>query len=95
MSNIRVSQGHSVSRDEAKAKLEGFADYLSKYRVSLAWNGHAAKVKGIGVSGDLQIGEAAVDVNVKLGMLARAAGIDATRLQGSIERRLKEAFEGE
>jgi putative polyhydroxyalkanoate system protein len=94
MSNVTVRQPHRLSRDAAKEKLAGFQEMLGKYRVSLTWNGYKAAISGIGVSGDVEVGAEAVDVNVKLGMLARAAGVDATKLQASIAKRLKEAYEG-
>jgi hypothetical protein len=36
-----------------------------------------------------------VDIVVKLGMMARAIGVDPVRLEASIKKRLKAAFEGE
>lgn len=92
MSNVHVRQPHTLSRDAAKAKLAGFQELLGKYRVTLNWKGHDATIQGLGVSGDVKVSDTAVDVDVKLGMLARAAGVDATKLQGSITKRLKEAF---
>ncbi len=94
MSQVKVSQPHSLSRSEARDKLASFEEMLKKYRVSLKWKGDNAAIKGVGVSGDVAVKDTAVDVTVKLGMLARAAGIDAKRLEGSITRRLKEAYEG-
>ncbi|MCB9679984.1 MAG: polyhydroxyalkanoic acid system family protein [Alphaproteobacteria bacterium] len=94
MSSVRVRQPHTLSKSAAKDKLAGFEEMLKKYRVSLAWSGDKAAIKGIGVSGDVAVGDSAVDVEVKLGMLAKAAGIDAGRLQDSIAKRLKAAFEG-
>lgn len=94
MSKVNVRQPHTVSRAEAKQRLEGFAELLKRYRVSLDWKGDKAAIKGVGVSGDIDIRDDAIQVSLQLGMLARAAGIDAARLEGSIGRRLREAFEG-
>ena len=94
MSKISVRQAHSVSRAQAKEQLASFEEMLkSKYRVSLAWKGDKATVKGIGVSGGVEVSDDAVDVDVKLGMMARAAGVDADRVKASIAKRLKAAFE--
>lgn len=93
MTAIHVRQPHRVDRATARTKLEGFTELLDKYRVKLAWNGDKAKVKGVGVSGDVAIGDDAVDVTLKLGMLAKAAGIDASRLKASIAKRLTAAFD--
>lgn len=94
MSTVTVRQPHQLDRAAAKARLASFEEMLKKYRVSLAWSGDRAEIKGLGVSGDVVVGANAVDVTVKLGMMARAAGVDADRLRGSIERRLKEAYSG-
>lgn len=93
MSQVHVRQPHALNKDDAKAKLSGFQELLGKYRVKLVWNGYEATVNGMGVSGDVKVADGAVDVNVKLGMLARAAGVDASKLEGSISKRLREAFE--
>jgi putative polyhydroxyalkanoate system protein len=92
MSKVSVRQAHSLSKAEAKEKLAGFEEMLKKYRVALEWRGDSAAIKGVGVSGNVAVSDAEVAVDLKLGMLARAAGIDAGRLQGSIARRLAEAY---
>ncbi len=92
MANVVVIQAHSLGRDRGKAALSSFETMLAKYRVKLDWSGHSAKIKGVGVGGDVQVTDNQVKVTVELGMLARAAGIDATRLQASITKRLQEAF---
>lgn len=92
MSKVHVRQTHNVGRAVAKGKLASFEQMLTKYKVSLSWAGDKATIKGVGVSGDVAVGDDAVDVHIKLGMLARAAGVDAKRLEGSISRRLAEAF---
>jgi putative polyhydroxyalkanoate system protein len=92
VSKVQVRQPHTLGKAEARQRLQGFEELLRKYKVSLDWTGDKAAIKGMGVSGDVSISDAAVEVNVVLGMLARAAGVDAGKLQGSIEKRLKEAF---
>lgn len=76
----------------AMGKLASFEELLNKYRVKLEWSGTKAKIKGVGVGGHVAVGDTAVDVEVELGFLAKAAGVDADRLKGSIARRLAEAF---
>jgi putative polyhydroxyalkanoate system protein len=92
MSKVSVRQPHSVGRQEAKSRLGGFSEMLGKYGVKLNWNGDKAAVQGFGVSGELAVSDDAVQVDLALGMMARAAGVDATRLQASIAKRLAEAF---
>ena len=94
MTDVRITQNHTVSLDEAKQKLSSFEDMMKKYGVSAKWSGRHADLKGTGVKGAIDVTDTGVTVELKLGMLAKAAGIDPDRLQKSIGRRLKEAFEG-
>ncbi len=94
MSTIDVRQAHSLGRDEARERLGSLEQMMSKYGVKLEWSGDSAAIKGMAVSGDIHVHDDDVQVMLKLGMMAKAAGVDADRLKGSIERRLKEAFEG-
>jgi putative polyhydroxyalkanoate system protein len=93
MSTIKVSRPHTLSRADARAKLAVFEQMLGKYGVSLAWKGDRAKIKGTGVSGEVVVEDAAVQVVLKLGMLAKAVGVDGDRLKGSITKRLNAAFD--
>ncbi len=92
---IKVSQPHSFSVDEAKEKLGSFEEMLGKYGVKLAWKGSRAEIKGFGVSGGVDVSATAVEVAVKLGMMAKAAGVDPDKLTASIEKRLKAALDTE
>ncbi len=93
MSAVNVVQPHELGADEAIKRLDSFEEMVAKYFVSLKWSGHTAKIKGPGVSGNIDVTDTKVTINIKLGMMARAAGVDAQRLQGSITRRLTEAFD--
>ncbi len=95
MADVRVKQPHALSLDEAKQKMGDFEAMMKKYGVSASWAGGHADLKGTGVKGSIDVRGDEVDVALKLGMLAKAAGIDAERLQKSIARRLKEAFESQ
>jgi len=95
MSTIKVSQPHSVTIDEARAKVQGFEEMVKKYGVKSDWSGNRAKLKGTGVSGSIAVQPASVDVELKLGLLAKAAGVKPDLLKASIEKRLKAAFEGD
>ena len=94
MADVEVTQAHTLSLDEVRAKMSEFEDLMGKYGVKAEWKGSKAKLKGIGVSGDISVSDAAVAVTLKLGMMAKAAGVDPVRLHGSIAKRLKAAFEG-
>ncbi|MCB9664723.1 MAG: polyhydroxyalkanoic acid system family protein [Alphaproteobacteria bacterium] len=93
MATVKVHQAHALGATGAKAKLADFESLLERYRVKLAWKGDTAAIQGVGVGGDVVVRDDAVDVTVKLGLLAKAAGVDAGRLEASIVKRLKASFE--
>jgi len=93
LSNVQVDQPHNLGVEGAKKKLEGFAEDLKKYGMTLAWKGDEADLKGIGASGSVKVTESSVAVVVKLGMMAKAAGVKPDKLQDSIAKRLKNALE--
>lgn len=95
MANVEVTQPHSLSRSDAKSRLEGFTTMMAKYGARLDWSGDSATIKGMGVSGTVDITDSSVVMKLKLGMMAKAAGVDATKLQSSITKRLKAAYEEE
>jgi len=92
MSTIKVNQSHSLSREDAKARLSFFEEQISKYGIKLDWNGFVGALKGTGVSGGAEVGDKDVNITVKLGFLAKAAGVDAAKLESSIKKRLEAAF---
>jgi len=95
MTDVRVTRNHSVSVDDAKQRLGSFEDMMKKYGVNAKWSGGHADLKGTGVKGAIDVTATDVNIELKLGMLAKAAGIDPARLKRSIERRLNQAFDGE
>ena len=92
MAKIVVEQNHSLGPDQAIAKISGFQEMMAKYGVKAKWKGHHAELKGLGVSGAIDVSETEVVVTVKLGMMAKAAGVDPDRLKNSIEKRLVSAL---
>ena len=46
----------------------------------------------MGISGDIAVSTSDVCVNLKLGMMAKAAGVKADKLEGSVRKRLVEAL---
>ena len=96
MSKIVVREAHSLPISEAKNRVGAFDQYLMKYGAKLDWKSDtAAVIKGMGISGDVKLGSDAVTVTIKLGMMAKAVGVDATRLEGSVCKRLVKAIAGE
>lgn len=93
MSDVNVVEPHNTTPDDAVTKVGLFEDMLKKYAVKAKWKGHDAELKGPGVKGSIVVDDTNVTVVVKLGMLARAAGIDPDRLSNSIRKRLRKAFD--
>lgn len=93
MSTIRVEKAHSLPLAEAKKAIEAFGqDLQSKYGLKMAWSGNRADLKGTGASGTVDVGADRVRVEIKLGLIAKAAGIKADKVQASIEKRLDAAL---
>ncbi len=95
MAEVRVTEAHTLGVDGARAKIAEFEQMLAKYGVSPKWKGSSAVLKGMGVSGSIDLSDTAATVVVKLGMMARAAGVDPVKLEASIKKRLKAAFNPE
>lgn len=92
MSNITVKQTHSLGVEEAKKALAAFEGDIAKFGMKLVWSGSRAELKGTGASGDVLVTAEQVTVNVKLGMVAKMAGVDAKRVEGSLTKRLAAAL---
>jgi putative polyhydroxyalkanoate system protein len=92
MSVVKVSEPHNTTAADAAGKVAALEEMMKKYGVKSTWTGTNAKLKGTGVSGAINIDATHCNVEVKLGMLARRI-VDAGRLEASIRKRLKAAFE--
>ena len=92
MSTIVVTEKHALSVDEVKQRLTAFEQDIGKYGMKLAWSGSNAELKGTGASGDVKVTDGDVKVTVKLGMMAKMAGVKPDLLSKSIEKRLKSAL---
>lgn len=95
MSTITVTESHGLSIDDAKKSLAAFETDLSKYGMKLEWSGANANLKGTGASGDVRVTESNVTVVVKLGMMAKMAGVKPDLLEKSIQKRLRAALSGD
>lgn len=95
MSTIKVSEPHDKGTEGARIAIAPFErEFLEKYGMHAVWNGHHAELKGKGASGTIDVSDSVVTVTVKLGILARAVGIDPAKLEKSIEKRLKAVLGG-
>ncbi len=95
MSDVVVTQAHNLGVAGAREKVGAFEEMMKKYGVKAEWNGSRAELKGTGVSGDIVVTDTQVKITIKLGMMARAIGVDGDRLKASIEKRLGPALSGE
>ena len=92
MATVRVNETHSLDQDTAKSKVSVFEEMVSKFGVKVIWSGYTAEVKGMGISGGIDVTSSDVTVTLKLGMMAKAAGVKADKLEGSIRKRLLDAL---
>ena len=92
MSDIVVRQDHALSPEEAKSRISGLEEMMGKYGVQAEWAGNHAELKGMAISGSIEVSDAEVVVSIKLGMMAKAVGVDPDRLKASIEKRLGPAL---
>jgi putative polyhydroxyalkanoate system protein len=95
MSEIVVKKSHNLGIDGAKEKVADFEEMMKKYGVKAKWSGNSAKLKGTGVSGSINVTDNDVTIALKLGMMAKAVGVDPVKLKSSIEKRLGPALAGE
>ncbi len=55
MSTIKVTEGHTLGADEAAKRIVAFEEMIKKYGVKTKWKGRHADLKGMGVSGSIDI----------------------------------------
>jgi putative polyhydroxyalkanoate system protein len=92
MSKILVEKSHSLAPDKVREALKPFEADLGKYGLAPEWKGNKAELKGTGASGEIRIEPSKVVIEIKLGLLAKAAGIKPDKVQASIEKRLAAAL---
>ncbi len=72
MAGFTVRRSYSRPREEIRAHAEDLArDLEARYGVRAQWQGDTVSLKGNGVEGRLAIDDEAVEVKVKLGLMAR------------------------
>jgi putative polyhydroxyalkanoate system protein len=90
MSKIVVREEHNLSVTEARTRVGAFDDYMQKYGAKLVWKSESfADIKGMGVSGEIKNDPGAVTVTIKLGMMAKAIGVDPVKLESSVRKRIQ------
>lgn len=92
---MNVERPHQLSVEDARAAIDRLgADLKDKYGMKLEWSGDRAKLVGTGASGEIKVEPNRVVITVKLGMLARAAGVKPDKVHASIDKRLVAALQG-
>ena len=91
MAEIKIERNHTLGKNEAQKRVSELEPKLKeKYGVELAWKGNGeAQVKGTGVSGTLRVAEAAVHIDLKLGMLLRPM---ASKIRSALEHQIDKAL---
>lgn len=85
MPKLAIAQAHSVTPEEARARIEGLArDLGDKYGIASEWTSPThATLKGKGASGQVSIEPASVRVDLDLSFAL-------TPVKGTIEARVKD-----
>lgn len=87
MALIHIQRAHHLTREQARAKVEEFAQSLQgEFKVKHAWDGDVMRFKRTGASGMLAIGDNAVDVKIKL-------GIALAPIKGKIEKAIHKGLD--
>lgn len=92
MSAVVVRKPHQLPAAEARRRIGLVEKKLGEFGIRLVWTGDRATIQAPGVSGDATLGADFVEISLKLGLVARLAGVDAARLERAIARRLEQAL---
>ena len=88
MATIKVTREHSLGTDKAHDTVENLAKKLKKdLDADYHWEGSTLKFSRSGASGEIQVSDDKVQVEVKLGMLL-------TPLKGSIQKTIEDEIDG-
>lgn len=90
MSDINIKRKHSLSKADAKTRIDKTAAELSsKYGVKSKWKSeNQLEFSGTGADGTIDLNDNDVEVKVKLGWLAKA-------LKGKIEETINKTLDRE
>ena len=84
MSNIHVKYKHSLNPEEARKRVEQIAKGLKKeYKIEYVWKGDRLLFKRSGAAGYLDLGDGAIELHMKLGMVLAS-------LKSKIEKTIKQ-----
>ncbi|BAU77000.1 polyhydroxyalkanoic acid system family protein [Metapseudomonas furukawaii] len=87
MARIHVERPHHLGREAVREKAEKLAERLAReYDVRYQWRGDTLEFKRSGADGEIEVNDAKVRVEVKLGLLLSA-------MSGSIKREIEKALD--
>ncbi|AOE87871.1 polyhydroxyalkanoic acid system family protein [Pseudomonas sp. TCU-HL1] len=87
MARIHVERSHALGREAVREKAEKLAERLAReYDVRYQWRGDTLEFKRSGADGQIEVSDARVRVEVKLGLLLSA-------MSGSIKREIEKALD--
>jgi putative polyhydroxyalkanoate system protein len=87
MALIHITRKHSLTREQARGKIDEMARQLAdEFKVKHGWDGDVLRFKRSGATGAIALGDEAVDVKVKLGVVLAP-------MKGKIEKAIIEGLD--
>ena len=70
MATVKITRKHQLERDKVRDEIQSLAEKLSKeLSANYQWQGDRLEFKRSGANGHIDIGDAEVDIEIKLNML--------------------------
>jgi len=90
MASIRIRRRHTDSKDDARRKVEeAIGPHVSKFGLKKTWKGDTLEIKGKGVNGTLTVGDADLNIDMKLGL---PASMVSSKIESELNTELSKAF---
>ena len=87
MALIHIEREHHLTREQARAKVEEFAQNLQdEFKIKHAWDGDVMRFKRSGAAGMIAVDDKTVDVKIKLGIALRP-------MRGKIEKAIHKSLD--
>jgi len=87
---VRISRHHSLGQAEARRLVEEIADDMAgNLNLRTEWQDHSMQIKGSGVTGQIDVSEHSIDVNVNLGFtMMLLEGTIRTAIEDTMDKHL-------
>jgi putative polyhydroxyalkanoate system protein len=86
MAKIKIERDHTMKVEDVKTKIDSMMSRMKDMGVESTWEGDTLKLKGRGVNGNVDVGNASVLVNLDLGM-------PASLMKGKIEEKIRDGLD--